>query len=186
MLADEDEVPETVRCERGEQIEQILLDYLAPDGDGAGVGQGEERVDVRHGRGDDDGVAVIREVFGAPMHDVLRDVKVSAQRCLRAVLLHGTAREGDDRTLPVEALHVQPGHLLEVVYTRGYREGSVPSMRWYHLRRRTRFSRHPPCASASLTSFPLRASSTPDHVSRGPGRKSAVRKSREYRGSEWG
>ena len=40
--------------------------------------------------------------------------------------------------------------------------------------------------SASLTSLPVRTSSTPDHVRRGPGRKSAVRKSSEYKASEKG
>lgn len=46
--------------------------------------------------------------------------------------------------------------------------------------------RHSSMGSASLTTLPVRTSSTPDHVRRGPGRKSAVRKSREYNGSEKG
>ncbi|MBV9455438.1 MAG: hypothetical protein JOZ19_15200, partial [Rubrobacter sp.] len=46
---------------------EILLDNLTSDRDGSGVGQGKERVDVRYGRGDDDRVAVVCKVLGAPV-----------------------------------------------------------------------------------------------------------------------
>src|SRR5918992_3454571 len=61
-------------------------------------------------------------MLGAAVHHVLRDVQIGTQRRLRTMLLYGAARDHDDRALPVEALHVLPGHLLEVVYPCGHPE----------------------------------------------------------------
>ena len=41
------------------------------------------------------------------------------------MLLYGTARDHEDRRLSVEALHILPGHLLEVVYPGGHPETCV-------------------------------------------------------------
>ena len=101
------------------------------------------------------------------------------------MLLYRTAGDHDYRVVPVETLYVLLGHLFEFLYTNGCVGAYGFSLGRAHPHLEG-VGHHWSSGSASRTSLPVRTSSTPDQVRRGPGRKSAVRKSREYRDSEKG
>ncbi len=65
---------------------------------------------VKHGRG---------------LEDTRVGFSLGSQRCLRTVLLYGTARDHDDGVLPAGAVYLLPGHLFEAANARGHPETSI-------------------------------------------------------------